>query len=583
MSGLFSTFNVAKRGISVQQRCIDVTSHNIANANTPGYSRQRADIVTTRPFGMPSMHGAFEPGQLGTGAEVSSISRIRDTFLDYQFRSESSTYGKYEQRYKFLTEVEGIFNEPSDSGISDLMGKFFDAWQEVSKNPSISRNVLVEQSKALSNALNHASNQLDKVSKNAEGLIKDSVFEINNIFNQVNQLNKEIRAVTVSGKTPNDLMDRRDSLLDELSKKFNIDIDREQLNTVTVGSNDSEYGDFTFIQDTDDKDFNRLSYVNSIEDNGDGTYSVTYYELGDSSKPKTINMKMSKDDAKKLGDSRILMADKDGNPVGKDGKPIAEKGEPIIFAPSSGDLKGLASIKDDIQVYRNQLDNLAKALAMAINSVHSGTNKSSEDELPYFVSKEFNEKLKKIKNDSSLDEDEKKKAIKELTKTENENMEKNITSGNLELNCEISDDPMKIKVGKDGAGESDGSKALLIAQIRDAMLLIQNMDKDMTRDKFITLTSEGGIESNTKGMKLDGYFKDTVNKLGVQCQEAKRTTKNQLDLLAGYDESRLSVSGVSLDEEMANLIQFQHAYSANAKVISTVDELLDVVINGLKK
>lgn len=581
MSGLFSTFNVAKRGISVQQRCIDVTSHNIANANTPGYSRQRANITTTRPFGMPSMQGAFEPGQLGTGAEVSSITRIRDTFLDYQFRSESSTYGTYEQRYKFLTEIEGIFNEPSDTGISDLMGKFFDAWQEVSKDPSSSRAraVLAEQSKALSNALNHASNQLDKVSENAEGLIKDNVFEINNIFNQVNQLNKEIRAVTVSGKTPNDLMDRRDLLLDELSKKFNIDIDKEQLNTVTVGANDSEYGDFTFIQDTDDKDFNRLSYVNSIEDNGDGTYNVTYYELGDSSKPKTINMKMSKDDAKKLGDSRILMTDKDGNPVGKDGKPVADGGEPMIFAPTGGDLKGLASIKDDVKVYRDQLDNLAKALAMAINSVHSGTNDAGEDELPFFVSDDFNKELKKIQDDATLTDEQKKNKVKEL----NKNMEKNITAGNLKINDEISKDPMKIKAGKDGAGESDGSKALLIAQIRDAMLLIQNMDKDMTRDKFITLTSEGGIEANTKGMKLDGYFKDTVNKLGIQCQEAKRRTKNQLDLLAGYDESRLSVSGVSLDEEMANLIQFQHAYSANAKVISTVDELLDVVINGLKK
>lgn len=554
MSGLFATFNVAKRGISVQQKSIDVTSHNIANANTAGYCRQRANIVTTRPFGMPSMQGAFEPGQLGTGAEVSSITRIRDTFLDYQFRSESSTYGKYDQREKFLSEVEGIFNEPSDTGISDLTGKFFDAWQELSKDPSSSRAraVLAEQSKSLSNALNHASNQLDKVSDNAQNLIKDNVVEINNIFNQVNQLNKEIRAVTVSGKTPNDLMDKRDLLLDDLSKKFNINIDKEQLETIKVSSNDSGMDKFPFIQDTDDKSFNRLSYVNSIElvPGATDQYTVTYYELGDVSKLNKTTMTLTDEEKKQLDDSRILIADKDGIVIStdKDGKSVADRDK--IFVPTNGELRGLASIKDDVKIYRDQLDNLAKSLAMAINAVHSGTN-----DLPFFVADG-------------------------VTNKDNDTY---ITAANIKVNDEISKDPMKIKAGKDGAGESDGSRALLIAQVRDAMLQIQTMDKDMTRDKFITLNAEHGIQGDPKGMKIDGYFKDIVNKLGIQCQEAKRVTKNQESLLAGYDESRLSVSGVSLDEEMANLIQFQHAYSANAKVVSTVDELLDVVINGLKR
>lgn len=565
MSGLFSTFNVAKRGISVQQKSIDVTSHNIANANTQGYCRQRANITTTRPFGMPSMHGSFEPGQLGTGAEVSSITRIRDTFLDYQFRSESSTYGKYEQRYKFLTEIEGIFNEPSDTGISDLIGKFFDSWQELSKDPSSSRAraVLVEQSKALANSLNHASNQLDKVSENAEGLIKDSVFEINNIFNQVNQLNKEIRAVTVSGKTPNDLMDRRDMLLDELSKKFNLNVDKEQLNTITLEGNDLGMDSFPFVEDTDDKSFYRLSYVNSIKANlradgtPDGTYNVTYYELGDSSRPKDITMTLSEDDAKQLEDSRILIANKDGTPVStdKDGNPVVDKDK--IFHTTSGDLKGLASIKDDVRTYKDQLDNLAKGIALAVNAIHGNGKKWEDDDLPFFVA-------------GGADQND-----------------KNVTAANIKINDEISKDPMKIKAKKDGTGESDGSRALLIAQLRDKLLKVQDLKSNITRETFMIDNAfdvaSGDFKGDTKGMKLDGYYKDTINKLGVQCQEAKRVTKNQLDLLSGYDESRLSVSGVSLDEEMANLIQFQHAYSANAKVISTVDELLDVVINGLKK
>ena len=85
------------------------------------------------------------------------------------------------------------------------------------------------------------------------------------------------------------------------------------------------------------------------------------------------------------------------------------------------------------------------------------------------------------------------------------------------------------------------------------------------------------------GMTMDSYFKDTIDRLGIQAQEAKRMVENQEELLANLELSRASISGVSLDEEMANLIQFQHAYNANAKVISTVDELLEVVVNGLKR
>ncbi len=124
MSGLFSTFNVATRGMSAQQKAIDVTSHNIANANTEGYSRQRATMETTRPFGMPTMNNAIGPGQLGTGVQISTITRIRDSFLDYQVRTENGTKGLYEGREKFLTEIESIMNEPSDTGISTLVERF---------------------------------------------------------------------------------------------------------------------------------------------------------------------------------------------------------------------------------------------------------------------------------------------------------------------------------------------------------------------------------------------------------------------------------------------------------------------------
>ena len=139
-------------------------------------------------------------------------------------------------------------------------------------------------------------------------------------------------------------------------------------------------------------------------------------------------------------------------------------------------------------------------------------------------------------------------------------------------------------------GESDGERAKAIAALRYALIKVQDFGLNINERKDLfdalkggsTLTNNGmTIGGNTNGTTIDNYFKDTIDKLGVQSQEAKRIVKNQQSLLNSFTESRLSVSGVSLDEEMANLIQFQHAYQANAKIISTLDQLLDVVINGL--
>jgi len=152
---------------------------------------------------------------------------------------------------------------------------------------------------------------------------------------------------------------------------------------------------------------------------------------------------------------------------------------------------------------------------------------------------------------------------------------------------------MKLNAKTDtGSGETDGARALAIAQLRDKLIKVQDMnEKIVNRDDLFdpakggnVLTNDGlEFVSNVNGTKLDNYFKDTIDRLGVQGQEAKRMVKNQFSLLAGLNESKEGNSGVSLDEEMANMIQFQRAYQANAKIISTVDELLDVVVNGLKR
>ncbi|SHI58747.1 flagellar hook-associated protein 1 FlgK [Clostridium amylolyticum] len=608
MSGLFSTFNVAKRGINVQQKAIDVTSHNISNANTVGYSRQRARIETTRPFGMPTLNTAAEPGQLGTGAQIAAIERIRDNFLDYQIRTENSTLSKYDARDKFLTEVESIINEPTDTGISSLIGKFFDSWQQLSKQPqgSNARTVVAQQSAALADALNHAANQLNKLQQNSQDLIKNNVTDINSLLNQLDNLNREIIGVRCAGNMPNDLMDRRDLLLDELSSKFNISIDRKSYEGINIKpADDNGMKVPNLISADKNEEVSRFSFVSSVEkdpeDSSGSTYKITYYKLGNmnsESNKQTITVKGMDDiTARQLKETRVLWSNTEGVAVRADGSKI-EDGSVInfmelkSFVPYSGELKGNMSIHQDINDYKEQLNKLAKAIAFSVNAVHSGLSDASsntnKDYLPFFVNKGtalYSKNNEMTNLDAVLD------------------AESEITAENISINKEILYDVMKIKTRthdneysypnqNDKDGETDGARALAIARIRDSLIRIQDFGESIKSRKDLFDVTRGGsslknngmeIESNINGMKIDSFFKDTVDKLGVQAQEAKRIVRNQLDLLDSMVEMKNSISGVSLDEEMADLIQFQHAYQANAKVIATVDELLDVIINGLKR
>lgn len=609
MSGLFSTFNVAKRGMSVSQKTIDVTSHNIANSNTVGYSRQRAKIETTRPYGGNTMGSSIQPGQLGTGAQVQAIERVRDEFLDYQVRGENSTLGKYDVRNNFLYEVENIFNEPSDTGISTLIGKFFDSFQELSKQPqnSNARTVVAQQTLALTDALNHAYNKLEELQDNAKQLLKSNVTDINSKLDQIDRLNKEIMSVKTSGQMPNDLMDSRDTLLDELSYKFNITIDRQSFEGIDVRPTD--VGGMkvpNMVSASPNTNVARLSYITDIEQDPSqpNVTVITYYKLGsmDSAENKqTIKVAdLSDEQIKELQASRILWANSEGQATKGDGHAIRNGGligaaELMVFSPQSGEVSGNISVQQDVQNYMDDLDKLAKAIAFSVNAIHSGMSnpinsggEPDRDYLPFFV----NSNVAQYNGSKELSN------LEQTLFAESEISAKNIT-----INKELLNDVMKIKTrthdyeygypslnGVDG--EADGSRALAIAKLRDNLLRIQDFGVTINSREDMFNPSKGGssftnygmtITTNTSGMKLDSYFKDTIDRLGVQAQEAARIVTNQENMLSELENSRDSVSGVSLDEEMANLIQFQHAYNANAKIISTVDELLDVVVNGLKR
>lgn len=634
MSGLFSTLDTSSLGLIAQQAALNVTSHNIANANTPGYTRQRADMQAVYDSAVPKNQSA------GRGVVVSDIERIKDAFLDYQVRNQTSDEGTNKSISNYLGQVQNIMNEPSGTGMASLLSTFFTNWHNLAQSPQTetTRGLIVSQTKTLTDQLNSTYKKLQDLKANCNSEIDNEVFNINSTLDKIDSLNNQIINVKASGGEPNDLMDTRDTLLNTLSEYFNINVDNKKMDGIELtASNGSQLSGKTLIQIENGDKETRFSYINNIQEvkNPDGTlkkdasgkqvYDLTYYKYGDKTTDKNkvdvYVSGISADQLKELNQNRVLWADKDGNAIGlsvdKNGNSLSNGGDsdhPVsfdsssMFTPTDGTLKGTSDVQTDVDKYTDYLNKIAKAIAFSVNAVESGSTTASVptvdasgkitsagDAMPFFVNGD--------KASYTTDSDNKNQ-LSNLSDTLG--AESGITAGNISINKEIYDHPMEIKTrlhddeyAKESDntvdGNTDGVRAQAVADLANKLLNVQGILTDTTRDDFFNAAKVnqqfGGLDSNkvktiqdySGGNTVSDYLTDAVAKLGTEVNAATTTLKTSKQQLQALQQSRDSVSGVSLDEEMTNLIQYNHAYQANAKVISTVNELLDVVINGLIK
>lgn len=220
MSSSFLGLNIALSGLFANQSALSVTSHNIANANTKGYSRQRMDMTQFRPDTVPGL------GTLGVGVDVTAITQIRDEYTDYKLRDETSALGEWAARADTLSQIEGIFNEPSDTSITQLMEDFYSAIAELSKNPeNLTARTLVRQNAiALSDGVNRMSVSLKDLQRDLNFEFNNAVDDINRIAGEIAEMNKIIYESELgsNGKN-NDVRDQRNVLIDELSEFVEVD------------------------------------------------------------------------------------------------------------------------------------------------------------------------------------------------------------------------------------------------------------------------------------------------------------------------------------------------------------------------
>ena len=530
MTQLFTSLYTPIKGMYDSQKRVGVASNNIANANTEGYSRQRVETVSARAYNIDIA------GKIESGADTSKITRIRDSFVDSQIRTESGVLGEFESKAELLGHVETAFLEPSENGLNQAMSDMWNSWQELSKNPNdnSTKTVVTQTSENFVTTLNYTASRLADMKTNALDEMENNIYNVNKALSQIDNLNGEIYKAKIRNIEPNELMDQRDLLLDEISKDLNVQIELDKYGRATVKS-----GNVELVSNNPTKDVSsQISFVNSVEQVGT-EYKVTISFGGDGvNNSKTLTLSES--------DYNTSYSFLEEGAVVETAKEFVDETSVKEFESNmvTGKIKGYQDSFKLIEGYSNTLDNLANSVATRINII----NPVEDGTTGKFFTGEVDGK---------------------------------ITASNIKFNSEISSDPSKINSDTtsdiSATGFGDGSRALAILNLQNGKFSIDSRDSDTLKTSYDSTNMKFTDETN--GTTFNKFYNNLISSVGIEKQSADRMVGNQEALLTQLETKRESVSGVSIDEEIANLVLFQNSYAANAKVMSTLVEMLDTLIN----
>ncbi|HYM56059.1 MAG TPA: flagellar hook-associated protein FlgK [Solirubrobacteraceae bacterium] len=418
----------ALSGLIAEQQALDITGHNIANASTEGYSRETAVMQTNPPITIPAASPLTGKGaQLGTGVAVANYARIRNIYLDAQYRTQNSALSGASTQAEELEQAQSAFNEPTSSGISSQLSAFWGAWSSLASSPTseAAKEGVVSAGTQLATSLNQLSARLTTISTQAGeqyASLTGATGQVQDYANQIAQLNGQIKLAEQAGQQPNDMLDRRDLLLDKLSALAQVKVSQQP----------------------------------------DGTDTVSF---GDAAKPLV-----------------------EGTTVNWPQALTSAAGGQL------GALLGLSAEGGTLASYRASLDSVAGALAGTVNALHTST--------PFF-------------------------------------------SGETAATLAVAVKPSEVQTSSTEApGGND--VALAIAALR--------------------------------GGEADQGYSALVERVGSDVMTAKDSQANAQTTVTAVSNQRQSVSGVSLDEEMTNLITFQRGYQASARTLTAMDEMLETLI-----
>lgn len=530
MRSTFGGIEIAKRSLFTQQAALTTTGHNIANANTKGYSRQMVNMIASRPIEYPGMMRSNVPGQMGQGVEFDQIKRIREGFLDNQFHNENKNLGDWSIRKDTLDKLESIINEPSDTGLRQTIEGFWNAWQELSKSPenTTARVLVKERALAMTDAFNLVSRQLKDLSADLTSNIDVKANQSNTILSQVAQLNEQIFRIEGLGNDANDLRDQRDLLLDDLSKIMNITY------TETDRGYNVNLGNLQLVNGNQVTTTFTRATLEAAATSGD-LNSGEVFGMIQSRDNYVASNQFQLDNMLKVlvqGDVKVTLPKDMVVPDGTTLNVVMPDGT-VVPRTFTGTIDA-RTLSGDMEVIVKGFNGLHELGYSGSDPVKSG--------VPFFTLKP-----------GSAD----------------------FTAESVTVNPDIQNDVSNISSSVRTYMDANGQEKVVKGNNDMALLLADMRNKRVNFDPSAT-----GQPVLTDGT-FDEFYRSIVGKLGVQSQEATRQATNQQMLVDQVDSRRQAVSGVSLDEEMANMIKFQHAYNAAARTLTTYDEMLDKVINSM--
>ncbi len=463
MASTFFGIEIGKRGVLAHKMAQDVTTHNIVNASTPGYTRQVAHLGATIPFAQPAANRqVLTAAQVGTGVEVDYIKSVRDNMLDMSIKQNSWMQNFNASMQERLNTIQAIFNEPNSPTLGDTMNEFFGAWNTLANQPdslAIRRNLL-NVSERLAGEFRFISERINDVERDIDASITSGVKQVNKLAEQIKNLNIEIFKATHIGDNPNDLIDKRDNMLNELAKFTDFQLQHMEDGTVKV----SIYGHILVS-----KDYN--TNLVAVRDPGNNNFMDVRFDDGI--------------------DARI----------------------------TGGELGGLMSVRDTyIAGYRTELNAIAATIIDRVNTVHAAgyaLNSATVSGMNFFTGTDIT---------------------------------------NIAVDPAFAANPSLIAAASNPNAPGDGTNALALSQIR----------------------YETNMAGNT--ITLGESYANMISGMGSDIYRLNADSMMYTSVAADLNARKASYSGVSLDEEMTNLIRFQHGYNASTKVIKVQDELIQSIL-----
>lgn len=488
---ILGLFRIGKEALLAQQRAMNVTSNNIANANTPGYSRQRAIFTPTEPVdagGIP----------IGGGVRIREVERITDQALNNQLLREHQQLAFDQRMSTGLSRIEGVFGEVEDSGISSSLGELFQAVQDLSNNPSgnVERQLVVQRATSLGDLIRSTNDRLTSLQNDANQSIDSVVREIDTLATQIGNMNRQIFLREGSGKTAAALRDQRDQLMTQLSEKV----------------------DFTSFERSDGQVAIFVAQGLFLVD-GSSVGQLRAQPSAASNPPRFE-----------------IFHDVSGSIAG-----------PVTTLIQGGELGGLIALRDSVlPSEKSALDEFTFTLADRLNQVHqAGFGLTDDVSRRFFVDRATGGSFASVAGAASQ----------------------------ITLNPLLAADPQRIAAGSTslgpglGAAPGDNAGALALAGV-----------ESISQAVFQVGDPVAGPASGAAAT-IAGFFGGIVGGLGARLQDGERKATQQ-DLVVSELQSRQSaLSGVSIDEEVAELIKLQHAFQAGARVITTVDRMLETLLS----